>query len=405
MKLLWVYSVNTAARESSIPLHVVAPPVQLRAPAPAPAPAQLSRFYRPELDVLRFVAFLGVFLVHGVALNPHGLLQAHPLLFKAATILCSTGRFGLSLFFLLSSFLITTLLLLEQERSGKIDLRSFYMRRTLRIWPLYYSFLLFTYLLGLLWSAVHFSLAALLCFSFLSANWYVIAISGKLVFSVGPLWSISLEEQFYLLWPSLVRRMRRKLILRVSLGLSFAGLLGVYILARSGANSLQLWFNSISEMIFFTTGALLALRFGLKEQQKSMLKACGGSAACLVLWCLAAKLGFVREEAAPRVWPLVYALDAAGAASLLWAFLHLPRFFIRRPLVYLGRISYGLYVFHGLLLIVGEHVLRDRCRLRHSWILITLPFIVGAAALSYEYVEKPFLRLKHHFEIVHSRAA
>ncbi len=190
-----------------------------------------------------------------------------------------------------------------------------------------------------------------------------------------------------------------------SLLLCAVSLTGVYVLAKTGSNTAKIWFNSISEAIFFAGGALLALRLGLKEQQKSLTKASGGVALCVLAWYGAVRLGFTHDGVAPHTWPLVYVLGAAGAASLLWAFLHLPRVLIRREFVYLGRISYGLYVFHGLLLIVGEHLLRDHFHLRHSWIPIIFTLTVACAAASYEFFEKPFLRLKHRFEFVHSREA
>ncbi len=373
--------------------------------AQAPSQAPSSRFYRPELDALRFVAFLAVFFLHGVAFSPDGILKAHPVLVETITTLRSMGRFGLSLFFLLSSFLITTLLLLERQKIGAVHLRNFYTRRALRIWPLYYAYLFGAYVLGLLWEPAHFSSAALFCYSFLSSNWYVVALSGKIVTTVGPLWSIAVEEQFYLVWPSLVRKMSPKSVGIFSLLLCTISLIGVYVLAKTGSTPVKIWFNSVSEAIFFAIGALLALRLGLREQQKSLPKAVGGIALCLSAWYGAVRLGFTYEGVAPHIWPLVYALAAAGAASLLWAFLHLPRMLIRREFVYLGRISYGLYVFHGLLLMTGEHVLLDHFHLRHTWIPIAFTLTIACAAASYEFFEKPFLRLKHRFELVHSRTA
>ncbi len=132
-----------------------------------------------------------MFFLHGVAFSPNGILRSYPVLVEAITALRSMGRFGLSLFFFLSSFLITTLLLLERRKTGAIHLRSFYKRRVLRIWPLYYAYLAGAYLLGLVWEPAHFSPAALFCYSFLSANWYVVAMSGKIAGTMAPLWSSS----------------------------------------------------------------------------------------------------------------------------------------------------------------------------------------------------------------------
>jgi peptidoglycan/LPS O-acetylase OafA/YrhL len=116
-----------------------------------------SPLYRPELDVLRFFAFFCVFLTHGVSVNlNHGILEHHPSVGRVVTFLDAAGSYGLPLFFFLSAFLITTLLLLEKQKTGEVHLRRFYLRRILRIWPLYFTFLLFSFALGMFWAPVHF---------------------------------------------------------------------------------------------------------------------------------------------------------------------------------------------------------------------------------------------------------
>ena len=92
-----------------------------------------ERFYLPELDVLRFFAFFAVFLCH-VAPDGPAFYDSHGALGR----LGASGAFGVDLFFTLSGYLLTSLLLREREQSGDVNLRAFYARRTLRIWPLYY---------------------------------------------------------------------------------------------------------------------------------------------------------------------------------------------------------------------------------------------------------------------------
>lgn len=98
----------------------------LEAPRSQP---EAARFYVPELDSLRFFAFFGVFLCHLIHEMGYG------------DVLSNIGGFGVDLFFTLSAYLITELLMREKERFGRLDVRAFYLRRILRIWPLYFGFL------------------------------------------------------------------------------------------------------------------------------------------------------------------------------------------------------------------------------------------------------------------------
>ena len=95
---------------------------------------KMDRYYRPELDVLRFLAFLSVFTVHRMDHLPIDPAR-HFWLYNISLL----GNFGVPVFFLLSAFLITELLMREENQLGTIHIRSFYMRRILRIWPLYFA--------------------------------------------------------------------------------------------------------------------------------------------------------------------------------------------------------------------------------------------------------------------------
>ena len=110
------------------------------APLPRDRPAAQPHFYRPELDVLRFIAFFSVFIAH--LENAPVATDASPL--KAAllhlyAVVVASGAFGMCIFFLLSAYLITELLIRERAATGSIHLRAFYTRRILRIWPLYFG--------------------------------------------------------------------------------------------------------------------------------------------------------------------------------------------------------------------------------------------------------------------------
>ena len=102
----------------------------------------------PELDGLRFFAFLAVFLSH-VAIFSNGGREAKPAIVQICNLM---GRFGVDLFFALSAYLLTCIMIREKERFGRLHVRAFYMRRLLRIWPLYFSWLFVLILTRRMWS-------------------------------------------------------------------------------------------------------------------------------------------------------------------------------------------------------------------------------------------------------------
>ena len=110
-------------------------PAEVEPCPPASPPEAAERIYFPELDGLRFIAFMMVYLFHGGV--PQGIM-ARLIGSRAALALRENGGFGVQLFFILSGYLIATLLLREEARYGRIALRAFWIRRILRIWPLYY---------------------------------------------------------------------------------------------------------------------------------------------------------------------------------------------------------------------------------------------------------------------------
>jgi peptidoglycan/LPS O-acetylase OafA/YrhL len=158
------------------------------------------RFYRPELDTVRFFAFLEVFVIHSLSHDPETYGKHLPgWLANIIARMVQSGGFGVDLFFCLSSFLITSLLIREAKRYEKIDVKGFYIRRILRIWPLYFFaiFLLLFLIPALGGSPI--SYRDIAAFTFLSGNW--LSAFGFGQNNASHLWSISVEEQFYLLWP------------------------------------------------------------------------------------------------------------------------------------------------------------------------------------------------------------
>lgn len=379
--------------------------------APSRTSESQRAIYRPELDVLRFVAFLCVFLHHTLNVSAAGALMQNPFLGKVLPILQQMFGFGLPLFFFLSSYLITSLLEIEKRRTGTVHLGKFYIRRILRIWPLYFLYLGFAYLLGLVWKHVEIEPTRLLAMVLLSANWYSIFRGLGSSYMVVPLWSISVEEQFYLFWPTLARKFSIRTLRRFCCLLCLLSVAFTWLLGSRGISSTSIWLNSAVQTLFFASGALLALRIGIEQKVKSALHACIAISAGLVLWFVASSFSGITDRVhTPVAWRIAlgYAVVAVGCALLLWGFLRLPHWTLPGPLVYFGRISYGLYVYHGFVIECSHTFFEptiQSLRIPGGLLAVQLLVTVIIASISYRFLEKPFLKLKTSFEFVRTRAA
>jgi peptidoglycan/LPS O-acetylase OafA/YrhL len=366
-----------------------------------------SLFYRPELDGLRFVAFLLVFCCHSI-LGVTGLAAAgigNWLLSGA-----SGGRFGVDLFFILSAYLITELLRREKLATGSVDIRGFYLRRILRIWPLYFAFVGFWFLArGYTPPSVTFPTTALLAFLSLTANWYAAA---HLTFHspVVVLWSVSVEEQFYCVWPWAARFLSRNGMLSLACVLFLGAWATQLVLFRAGTPSLAIWFNSLAHGGAIAVGILSALLLEGRTPGIHRYARIAMFLAALLLFLVSnAIFGSVHHGPVSVLHRMEgMGCGLLGASLLFYAFLGAPQdgldLLAGKGLVSLGRISYGLYVFHYA---VFDGVTYALLRFTGSCTLwakfsLTLPITVALAWASYRWFESPFLRLKRRFTHIQS---
>ena len=367
--------------------------------------AESKSFYQPELDCLRFAAFMAVFLYHCFPSGPQ-FYQGWPHIivsFIGATM--TAGAFGVALFFALSSYLITNLLLREKETRGSLDARSFYLRRILRIWPLYFAFVAFAALLPLTFASQHLPFSYIAGYSLLAGNWVYVFL-GVPQSVAGPLWSVSIEEQFYLAWPLVVRRASRASLAKIAVVLLVAAIASRVLLAFVHAPVRATVFNTISCIDPIALGILLALVLKEPPNLSTVQTRCSVSGIDrLDDWGL-------RLSYLDRGWGNVIgrSLVAFACIGVLVSFLGSKNRWIRHPaLLYLGKVSYGLYVIHLFGWLCGVHILREsparyqtlagRLELAGLALVIT----ITGAAISYQWFESPFLRLKERFTYVHSR--
>ena len=363
-----------------------------------------TRFeYHPELDVLRFVAFLAVFMHH--ALSRDAGLYIRNGLSPAATQWLLTakeaGAFGLDLFFALSAYLITELLLREHANRGTFSVSAFYIRRALRIWPLYFTFLAFTvFIVPMILPKESFGLIYIVSFLLFAGNWACAA--NGIPFSVaGPLWSISVEEQFYIGWPLLLRFFGVNRIKHLAVTLLLLAFLTRILLAMYGVKHPAVWCNTLARLDPIALGALLAFTLrGRAPQINNVLRVVLAAVALASWWLIARYLG---QDGPSSV--ATYGLSGLASVMLLVAVIKSEVPLLRVPpfswLVYLGRISYGLYVFHLFALAVVMKILFvPLLGIPLSFplrVLLSFLFTVGLASTSYEWLEQPFLKLKERF--------
>lgn len=368
----------------------------MRVPLPAPSAEsapQDGRVFFPNLDGLRFLAFLLVYLQHGFGLG-------------------GAAGAGVAFFFVLSGFLITYLLILETDRKGRVDVMAFYARRALRIWPLYYCVVVFAFIVypalrALAGLGEGHNGGALLYVLFLG-NFDVLRTSGLAgAGSTNVLWSVSVEEQFYLFWPLLFRFLPSHRLVTVFPTIITASFVFRYLHADDG---LTLYFHSFSVISDMAIGGLCAHAWVRSSATRAIVRE-------LPKWViLAAYLLGITFVLTTTLWGPYSRIAAAG----FFAFVVLEQNFCRNSAFKMSRSSllsewgqytYGLYMVHVIVLTVQEK----------GWLLLGfsptdpvygwvhpplgLAMSLVVAKLSFLYLESPFLRLKARLARIQSNRA
>jgi peptidoglycan/LPS O-acetylase OafA/YrhL len=337
----------------------------------------------PSLDGLRAVAVLMVLWGHG------GHTQGFPDGVAPFTPYMPDGKFGVRIFFVISGFIITHLLIRELTQTRNIDLKGFYVRRCLRLLPALGAYLMFVGMVDLTTSLDETLLGWATSLTF-TKNFYAPTwISGHL-------WSLAVEEQFYLFWPAIVAMFGALRRVRLALVLIIAAPISRYVLHATGhpgfANV-----SFFSNMDFLMMGAVL----GMANGEGSLLRALTNRRTLVLcsapLIALAAYAIEKRSSLRPLDLAIMPSLEALAIGMTMICLVSLRQGAVfdvlnARPMVYLGRISYSLYLWQQALLVEHLYYGRDVPVILRFPINIMVALIV--ATISYELIEKPFLRLK-----------
>jgi peptidoglycan/LPS O-acetylase OafA/YrhL len=395
---------SLTAASDSIPKTAV-----LATPSVKRLPRAVFNGHMPALDGVRGLAILAVLVFHFLTpASPKGPIDA------AVTWLLSYGALGVDLFFVLSGFLITGIL--YDSRADPSYFRNFYMRRVLRIFPLYYGVLVIVFFVVPAIPTLHGTEIAGLrghqAWAWLyGVNIYLAVHNGWVMSYIQHFWSLAVEEQFYLVWPLVVWLLADKprRFLAFSVAAAAASFVGRIVASLLGASAIVTTVLTPFQLDALAIGGFLAV----------YLRQPGGEAGTrrIIVVMILAGIGLLLLQFGARhFFAHGNALQSlrSGAFHLLLAALllkalsaptssGLSRFFCSSPMTTLGKYSYGLYVYHhffsyyftkhgtefALASLIGSHIAALAIQA-----LGGMTASMAIAWLSYEYFEKYFLRLK-----------
>jgi peptidoglycan/LPS O-acetylase OafA/YrhL len=352
--------------------------------------------HTPALDGVRGIAILIVMVYHLEWLFP-GLHEY-----------VKGGFLGVDVFFVLSGFLITSILLSEQDKTGGISLKKFYLRRCLRLIPAFWLFLIGlyifgTYLLpefqaGLVYGRNDFLFAVTY-----TMNWFS-ASNHSFDSNLNHVWSLSIEEQFYILWSLILWKAfadntKRRFILYLTLGFVAALCVSRAVRALTGADLRTLYYSTDTRIDSILIGCAASMIYMWKMVSPEFLSRMWfpivsllALASSLVVLVLSSHEGRNLYISGLPIFNISIAILIFWLVNRKGTAIH--KILESRVLVWIGNISYSLYLWHYLMYEFAKKEFATPGS--EIFVGVTLAFAIACA--SYYFVEKPFLKLKHRFE-------
>lgn len=376
----------------------------------------MNKEYFHNLDALRFFAFLSVFVSHAVLFfgynnGTQGFAELRKLFFVH-------GDLGVTFFFVLSGFLLTYLFLQEKKNTGSINLKFFYKKRILRIWPVYMLTIVLGFFVTPLIASFFdsgfgfnttFDISSILWYLFFAGNLHMSFFSAPNLI-VAILWFISAQEQFYLFWPTLLKYFSPKKILYSIIFIVLASTVFRFFYIY---NYNLVHYFTVALMSDIAIGALVACAVEYSPRLKNKFVSLSKFQIAMIyiatLFFVPIK-GILPDVLSGNIYRLV-ASSLPLVFAVLFAFVIIEqtyatnsffKFGKSKKLTYLGKISYGLYAYHIFALfivqvfmkIIGMHTKYDDLATYAFVLVATFLTTILLAQISFKYMEKKFLKLK-----------
>ena len=349
------------------------------------------------LDGVRGVAVLLVFISHF-----HWILSPDPFLTKVTpwhfiNRTFEAGFMGVDIFFVLSGFLITSLLLKDRSTNQTDLFKRFYRRRALRLLPALYALLIADFFVSrwenfpgdIQWRTTWHAILFL-------NNWNIVNNFGEAQNDLGHLWSLGIEEQFYLIWPLTIWLLAKlkipsKMMIPLILFASLVVMVHRTSLWNDGTSWIIIYIRTDTRLDSLLIGAMFAYVYRHFQVPSKILN----SVATLSLMGLV-YIKYVLDKS-PFIfemgWTIIALLAGFIILSVAEGVFFVQKVFTWRPLTMIGKVSYGLYLWHmPIFLLFGRHVTSGPRPLR---LLIGIVIASVVTSLSWFFIEKPFLNLKN----------
>lgn len=349
------------------------------------------------LDGIRGVAVLLVFISHF-----HWILSPDPFLTKVTpwhfiNRTFEAGFMGVDIFFVLSGFLITSLLMKDRSTNQKNLFRRFYRRRALRLLPALYALLIADFFVSrwenfpgdIQWRTTWHALLFL-------NNWNIVNNFGEAQNDLGHLWSLGIEEQFYLIWPLTIWLLTKlkipsKMMIPLILFASLIVMVHRTSLWNDGTSWIILYVRTDTRLDSLLIGAMFAYVYRYFQVPSKILNSVATLSFLGLVYIkyVLDKSPFIFEMG----WTIIALLAGFIILSVAEGVFFVQKVFTWRPLTIIGKVSYGLYLWHmPIFLLFGRHVTSGSRPLR---LLIGIILASVVTSLSWFLIEKPFLNLKN----------